>query len=80
MLSIIKSLDSRQPGRSISNRYQVKTFKTLDTMHKFLQTSDNALHWKQTETPMKAGTYFSRIERVNGENQVVYLNVKLLNG
>lgn len=53
-------------------RMKIKNFKTRDAMHKFLNTGDNALHWRETrdqtkthpntwgacdETKLKPGTY-----------------------
>jgi len=78
MYSIIKSLPA-SPSQTVSNRYLVKTFKTAPAMWKFLSTGSNSQVWKEMESPMKAGTYFSRIEKRNGKNQIVYLDVKTLN-
>jgi len=49
-------------------RMKVKTFKYAEDMHKFLNTEDNALHWRETidlrkeyngfnEKTLKRGTY-----------------------
>jgi len=78
MYAIIKSLPA-SPSQTVSNRYRVKTFKTSEAMWKFLSTGSNSLVWKETESPLKAGTYFSRIEKRDGKNQIVYLDVKTLN-
>jgi len=78
MYSIIRSLPA-SPSQTVSNRYQVKAFKTSEAMWKFLSTGSNSRVWKAMESPIKAGTYFSRIEKRNGKNQVVYLDVRLLN-
>ena len=40
-------------------RMKVRTFPTADAMHKFLNTADNANHWRECAEgdPMKRGTY-----------------------
>jgi hypothetical protein len=35
----------------------IKGFKYADDMHKFLNTADNALHWKESTLGLKPGTY-----------------------
>ena len=78
MHSIIRHLPA-SPSQTVSNRYQVKTFKTSEAMWKFLNAGSNSHVWKEMESPMKAGTYFSRIEKRDGKNQIVYLDVKTFN-
>jgi hypothetical protein len=75
MVSVIRDV-SKTYGK---NRYKAKAFKTEDSMYKFLQTDDNALFWHRTATPLKSGLYFSRIEKFDDKNAIVYYSVKLLN-
>lgn len=59
-------------GSFKGERMKIRGFKSADAMHKFLNTDDNALHWRQTvnqleinpnawgacdETKLKPGTY-----------------------
>lgn len=46
-------------GNWRGERMQVKTFKTSEAMHAFLNQDDNALHWRMTtdDEPTKRGTY-----------------------
>jgi prefoldin subunit 5 len=55
--SVFKSM-SPAPGKSVSNRAQVKAFKSANDMNTFLAKGDNALHWKPTDkSGLKSGTY-----------------------
>jgi hypothetical protein len=70
---VMKALSERGQAMALSNRYQVKRFKTSDAMHKFLnQQTDNS--WYESPHDLKSGTYFSQMDREG----VRYLNVKLL--
>jgi len=61
--SVFKPM-SPAPGRSVSNRVQVKAFKTSDAMNKFLAKGDNALHWKPTDkSGLKSGKYKMDMKR-----------------
>ena len=45
------------------NRYQVKVFKSTDTLHKFLNKGSNSLLWKECQgenIPKKSGVYFTQ--------------------
>lgn len=46
-------------GSYKGERMKVRNFKTSDAMHKFLNTGDNALQWRETREnePVKSGTY-----------------------
>jgi hypothetical protein len=48
-------------GRGFKQRLIIKTFKTSEAMHKFLNTKDNALFWNTCEgkiyKTMKSGLY-----------------------
>lgn len=46
-------------GSYKGERLKVKRFQSADAMHKFLNTGDNTLHWRQTSgtDPVKPGTY-----------------------
>lgn len=55
--SVFKSMPAA-PGKSVSNKVQIKAFKTSDQMNKFLSTNDNALQWKDTgKQGLKSGAY-----------------------
>jgi hypothetical protein len=55
--SVFKNM-SPAPGKAVSNRAQVKAFKSANDMNAFLTKGDNALHWKPTDkTGLKSGTY-----------------------
>lgn len=55
--SVFKSMPAA-PGKSVSNKVQIKAFKTSDQMNKFLSTGDNALQWKDTgKQGLKSGAY-----------------------
>lgn len=61
--SVFKPM-SPAPGRSVSNRVQVKAFKTSDAMNTFLAKGDNALHWKPTDkSGLKSGKYKMDMKR-----------------
>lgn len=38
-------------------RLTIRQFKSRDAMHRFLNTGDNALRWRETSKPLKPGTY-----------------------
>ena len=72
MKTIIKSLH-RRTGEMVSNRYQIKKFKTGQAMHTFLnKQSDN--EWRETDLDLKSGIYFSQM----GRDGARYINVKEL--
>jgi hypothetical protein len=61
--SVFKPM-SPAPGKSVSNRVQVKTFKTSDAMNTFLAKGANATQWKPTEkSGLKSGTYKMDMKR-----------------
>jgi hypothetical protein len=45
--------------RTQGNRLHIRTFKTADDMHKFLNTGSNSAlgNWHQSTKGLKAGTY-----------------------
>lgn len=43
--------------KGFKERLKIKSFNSSDAMHKFLNTGDNALHWKVSNKGLKAGTY-----------------------
>jgi len=55
MSAIIKSPKTITRGM----RHRVRTFKYRDDMHKFLNTADNAIHWRECKDsePQRSGTY-----------------------
>ena len=63
-------------GHPTRNRYMVKTFKHASKMYEFLAHKDNSRFWKPLDSPLKAGEYFSRIEKRDGKNQIVYISTK----
>lgn len=71
--NLIKDMPGRE-GAALSNRYQVKAFKTSDDMHKFLNKQyDNS--WRiLTGHNLKSGIYFSQFDK----NGARYINVKEL--
>lgn len=48
---------NRVPGTLCKERLVIKSFRDSDLMHRFLNTGDNALHWKESSKGLKAGTY-----------------------
>jgi hypothetical protein len=61
--SVFKPM-SPAPGKSVSNRAQVKAFKTSDQMNTFLAKGGNSLHWKPTgKEGLKSGTYKMDMKR-----------------
>ena len=38
-------------------RMKIKNFKSSETMHGFLNTGSNALHWRESAQGLKSGTY-----------------------
>ena len=66
--SVFKPM-SPAPGKSVSNRVQVKSFKTSDAMNTFLAKGANATQWKPTEKQgLKSGTYKMDMQRGNDGN------------
>jgi hypothetical protein len=60
MPSIKKELP-RRSGEMVSNRYQVRRFKTSQAMHEFLNKQfDN--EWKEMPEDIKSGTYFTQMD------------------
>ena len=51
----------RKSSEMVSNRYSLRRFKYPQDMHKFLNTGDNALFWKETPHDLPSGTYRSQI-------------------
>jgi hypothetical protein len=51
----------RKSGEIISNRYRLRRFKHAQDMHKFLNTGDNALFWKETLHDLPSGVYLSQV-------------------
>jgi len=60
MPTIIKEMP-RKSGEMVSNRYRLRRFKYFDDMHKFLNTGDNALFWKETLHDLPSGVYRSQL-------------------
>jgi len=60
MPTIIKEMP-RKSGEMVSNRYRLRRFKYSDDMHKFLNTGDNALFWKETPHDLPSGVYRSQV-------------------
>ena len=54
---IMYTIENNLNFKAFKTRLKIKAFKTSDAMHKFLNTSDNALHWKVSDKNLKAGTY-----------------------
>ena len=55
----MNQIERQTEGNTIArhNRLIIKSFKTSDLMHKFLNTADNACHWKESTRGLKNGTY-----------------------
>ena len=65
-VSIFKGM-KRQPGKMLSNKVQVKSFKDRNAMGAFLTKGNNALFWKETGVSgLKSGTY--RLNMVRGKD------------
>ena len=72
--NLIKDMPGKQ-GAALSNRYQVKAFKTSQALHEFQNKQYNN-SWRILEGHnLKSGVYFSQLDR----NGTRYINVKLLN-
>lgn len=73
MFNLIKELP-RKSHEIVSNRYQVKAFKTMQSLHDF-QNKQFDNDWKILEGHnLKSGTYFSQMDR----SGIRYINVKEL--
>jgi len=48
-----RSISTLQRGE----RLVIRSFATRDLMHKFLNTGDNALRWRESTKGLKSGTY-----------------------
>ena len=65
-VSIFKGM-KRQPGKMLSNKVQVKSFKDRNAMGAFLTKGNNGLFWKETGVSgLKSGTY--RLNMVRGKD------------
>ncbi len=51
----------RKSGEMVSNRYRLRRFKYSEDMHKFLNTGDNSLFWKETPHDLPSGVYRSQL-------------------
>ncbi len=47
----------RKSGPLGKERLIVRLFSTSEAMYRFLNTGDNACHWRETSTELKPGTY-----------------------
>lgn len=73
MYNLIKVLFGKE-GAALSNRYQVKAFKTSDAMHGFLAKQyDNSWHVLEGHN-LKSGVYFSQMDR----NGIRYIKESML--
>lgn len=73
MYNLIKELP-RRSHELVSNRYQVKAFKTMQALHEF-QNKQFDNNWKILEGHnLKSGTYFSQMDKAGTR----YINVKNL--
>lgn len=52
-------IESYKPIGSVARRERlvVKSFGTVDRLHRFLNTGDNALRWRESTKGLNAGTY-----------------------
>lgn len=51
-------IESLPPHHALAKeRLKIKAFATSDAMHKFLNTGDNALRWRESTKGLKPGTY-----------------------
>ena len=53
------TIESYKPVSSLNSneRLTIKSFQTSDAMHRFLNTGDNALRWRESNKNLKPGTY-----------------------
>lgn len=73
MFNLIKTC-ARQSNEIISNRYQVKAFKTMQALHEF-QNKQYDNDWRILEGHnLKSGTYFSQTDSKGAH----YINIKAL--
>lgn len=74
MYNLIKTMP-RQSHEIVSNKYQVKAFKTMQALHEF-QNKQFDNDWRVlTGHNLKSGFYFSQTDK----NGTIYINMKLLN-
>ena len=60
-------------GQSISNLYQIKSFKTSDSLYKFIATGSNSLQWKiHEDLNLPSGYYKTQSD----SRSIRYINVK----
>ena len=65
---------SPSAGQSVSNLYQIKSFKTSDSLYKFIATGSNSLQWKVLEgQDLKSGYYKSRL---GSDKKIEYIKVR----
>ena len=71
-MNAIRSTSPAQ-GSIVSNLYQVKNFKSLDSFYKFMSTGSNSLQWKALEGEnLKAGYYRTRL---GSNRKIEYIKV-----
>jgi len=71
-MNAIRSTSPAQ-GQLVSNLYQVKFFKSLDSFYKFMSTGSNSLQWKALEGEnLKAGYYRTRL---GSNRKIEYIKV-----
>ena len=64
---------SPSAGQSISNLYQIKSFKTSDSLFKFIATGSNCCQWKiREDMNLPSGYYKAQID----SRSIRYINVK----
>jgi hypothetical protein len=74
MFNLIKTMP-RQSHEIVSNKYQVKAFKTMEALREF-QNKQYDNDWRILEGhDLKSGFYFSQTDR----DGTRYINMKLLN-
>lgn len=57
----IRKAQPRKAGEMVSNRYELRRFTSAERMHRFLNTGDNALFWKETPHDLPSGFYTSQV-------------------
>jgi len=79
-IPLLKRIEPMNAIRSVSgsmNQYQIKNFKSQDSLYKFMATGDNSLRWSTTqwnvgELNLPSGHYKTQID----SRSIRYINVK----
>jgi hypothetical protein len=79
-IHLLKRIEPMNAIRSVSgsmNQYQIKNFKSQDSLYKFMATGDNSLRWSTTQwnvgqLNLPSGHYKTQMD----SRSIRYINVK----